>query len=812
MAAAIAAISGSPIVDDSLENTVQYRQMNATAAAFLANVDYTENANDYSVTKVTPYYSATTAYSKEEPDGLKIKVPANTALTVAQGGKTRSDAVSGAGVIYNMEPLKAGTFAFGGKTYKIVPEGGVRMIYTPSVWNVRDLGGWACTGGRVKYGKIFRGGHFGSITDADKATIVDWLGVAVDIDLRNNGETGSITTSPLGTGVEYFHQSLDFYANAVNTSAASARTVAVLKKVMSCVASNKPCYFHCMSGADRTGTIAYLLLSLLGVSQSDKDKDYELTAFSDEADGKRFRNTNYNATNGNGWYPLIKYFRDTYTGENDNEKVVAWAVANGITTAEINAFRAAMISGNAGEVVVPPHEYTVTNALTGCTNSNSATTVNEGDAYYATITANTGYTMSGATIQVKMGGTVVTDLYYNNGVINIPEVSGNIEITITAAVYVPTYTNVLPTALNPDTKSGVWDGIGYRNGAYASSSKPFYGTDAAYWCTGAITVQPSDVIYVKGATLEGGGHARLSAMSSYNGNSYWCKEFNALSGMATVTKLGDKYYKIVLDSSQTNYSYIGYIMFSALGTGNGVVVTKNEEISEGSGGVVVPPQEYTVTTSLTGCVSGNAQTSVTEGDSYYAKITASSGYTMNGATVQIRMGGTNVTALYYADGIINIPNVSGNIEITITAVVYTPTYTNILSTALTPNTKSEVWDGKGYRNGAYASSASPFYGTDGACFCTGAIPYNGGDVIYVKGATLEGSGHSRLGALSQTGCFWCKEWASLAGMAIVTKLGDKYYKFELDSSHPNYASVKYIMFSAQGTGDGVIVTKNEEIT
>ena len=578
MAAAIAAISGSPIVDDGLENTVQYRQMNATASAFLANVDYAENAGDYSVTKVTPYYSATTAYSKEEPDGLKIKVPANTALTVEQGGKTRSDAVSGSGVIYNMEPLKAGTFAFGGKTYKIVPEGGVRMIYTPSVWNVRDLGGWACTGGRVKYGKIFRGGHFGSITDADKSTIVDWLGVATDIDLRNNSETGGITASPLGGSVEYYHQPLDFYANAVSTSAASARTVAVLKKVMACVAANKPCYFHCMSGSDRTGTIAYLLLSLLGVSQSDKDKDYELTAFSDEADGKRFRNTNYNVTNGNGWYPLIKHFRDTYTGENDNEKVVAWAVANGITTAEINAFRAAMISGDAGEVVVPPQEYTVTNTLTGCTSSNAATTVTEGDTYYAAITANNGYVLNGATVMVKMGGTDVTALYYADGVINIPDVSGNIEITITAAVYVPSYTNVLPQAVDPGTKSGVWDGKGYRNGAYASSAKPFYGTDASYWCTGAIVVQPSDVVYVKGATLEGSGHARLSAMSSYNGNCYWCKEFNALSGLATVTKLGDKYYKIVLNSSQANYAYIGYIMFSAQGTGDGVVVTKNEEI------------------------------------------------------------------------------------------------------------------------------------------------------------------------------------------------------------------------------------------
>ena len=303
-----------------------------------------------------------------------------------------------------------------------------------------------------------------------------------------------------------------------------------------------------------------------------------MTAFSDEADGKRFRNSNYNVTNGNGWYPLIKYFRDTYTGENDNERVVAWAVANGITVAEINAFRAAMISGYAGEVVVP-QEYTVTNTLTGCTNSNAETTVTEGNTYYATITASSGYVLDGATVVVKMGGTVVTELYYADGIINIPNVSGNIEITITAAVYVPTYTNVLPTALDPSTKSGVWDGIGYRNGAYASSTKPFYGMDSACWCTGAIAVEPSDVIYVKGAILEGSGHERLSVLSGTTGGCYSCKQYTALSGIATVTKLGDKYYKIELNSNYTYYDHIGYIMFSAQGTGDGVIVTKNEEIA-----------------------------------------------------------------------------------------------------------------------------------------------------------------------------------------------------------------------------------------
>lgn len=42
----IAATSGSPIIDENLENTTQYRQMNATVGAFIANVDYTKDAND----------------------------------------------------------------------------------------------------------------------------------------------------------------------------------------------------------------------------------------------------------------------------------------------------------------------------------------------------------------------------------------------------------------------------------------------------------------------------------------------------------------------------------------------------------------------------------------------------------------------------------------------------------------------------------------------------------------------------------------------------------------------------------------------
>ena len=42
----------------------------------------------------------------------------------------------------------------------------------------------------------------------------------------------------------------------------------------------KPVYFHCWGGADRTGTVGFLLGGLLGMSYTDLIIDYELTSFS----------------------------------------------------------------------------------------------------------------------------------------------------------------------------------------------------------------------------------------------------------------------------------------------------------------------------------------------------------------------------------------------------------------------------------------------------------------------------------------------------------------------------------------------------
>lgn len=85
-------------------------------------------------------------------------------------------------------------------------------------------------------------------------------------------------------------------------------------------------------------------------------------------------------------------------------------------------------------------DYTVDGTVTGkivmnyvkrnfrgivCSNTDRYT----GTSFYATLTAYSGYSIDDAEISVTMGGVDVTNSVYSNGVINIPEVTGDIAIT-----------------------------------------------------------------------------------------------------------------------------------------------------------------------------------------------------------------------------------------------------------------------------------------------------------------------------------------------------------------------------------------------
>ena len=87
------------------------------------------------------------------------------------------------------------------------------------------------------------------------------------------------------------------------------------------------------------------------------------------------------------------------------------------------------ITINGGTVKPTPNTYTITNTLSNATNSNTATSVEEGSSYSANISANSGYKLK--TVTVTMGGTDITNSAYLNGAITISSVTGNIVIIVT---------------------------------------------------------------------------------------------------------------------------------------------------------------------------------------------------------------------------------------------------------------------------------------------------------------------------------------------------------------------------------------------
>ena len=84
--------------------------------------------------------------------------------------------------------------------------------------------------------------------------------------------------------------------------------------------------------------------------------------------------------------------------------------------------------------------YTITNNLTYCTNTNNSTSINENDSYSATITPDTNYKLSNATI--TMGGTDITNTAYNNGTIFIEHITGDVIITAEAILTAGSDTDV----------------------------------------------------------------------------------------------------------------------------------------------------------------------------------------------------------------------------------------------------------------------------------------------------------------------------------------------------------------------------------
>ena len=140
-----------------------------------------------------------------------------------------------------------------------------------------------------------------------------------------------MTGSPLGTSVRYVNASASNY-DGMKTEKAKEAFAKGFRELNN--PANLPAIFHCAGGADRTGSLAWLLGGILGVSEDDLDKDWELTVF--DYDLVKFNHWNY--IDG-----LKRYLNESFPKRSAQGQCVAYAKACGITDDEIARFRSMML-------------------------------------------------------------------------------------------------------------------------------------------------------------------------------------------------------------------------------------------------------------------------------------------------------------------------------------------------------------------------------------------------------------------------------------------------------------------------------------
>ena len=169
--------------------------------------------------------------------------------------------------------MESAVFSF--NTHHATP----RWIAVPGITNVRDMGGWPLPGGRrVRQGLIYRSSEMNShvqIAEEGKRILIEDLAIRTDLDLRGSTEDAAPVLDP--ARVEWINIPVEPYS-AIGDQEHQAGYRRVFQTFAD--ASKYPILFHCWGGADRAGTVAFLLSALLGKAREHLIHDYELTSLS----------------------------------------------------------------------------------------------------------------------------------------------------------------------------------------------------------------------------------------------------------------------------------------------------------------------------------------------------------------------------------------------------------------------------------------------------------------------------------------------------------------------------------------------------
>ncbi len=211
---------------------------------------------------------------------------------------------------------------------------GNRFITLPGVLNTRDIGGYVTQEGkRVKQGMIIRGTELDGLVESElfltDREAAEPFGFQTDLDLRADDIFAGSYQSRLGEGVSHA-----FYNSPAYSGIFTADGQAKLRTIFQTLADPEsyPIYLHCTYGADRTGTVVYLLQGILGISDRDKELEYRLTGFYMEDFGS---NTFLNGIFGG---------LDSLPGKDINEKIRGFMTREvGLSQEELDSIRGLLL-------------------------------------------------------------------------------------------------------------------------------------------------------------------------------------------------------------------------------------------------------------------------------------------------------------------------------------------------------------------------------------------------------------------------------------------------------------------------------------
>lgn len=208
---------------------------------------------------------------------------------------------------------------------------------------------------------------------------------------------------------------------------------------------------------------------------------------------------------------------------------------------------------------------------------------------------------------------------------------------------------------------------------------------------------------------------------------------------------------------------------------------------------------HSVTNNLTNVTTNNNATSISNGQPYTATLTTANGNAFE--SVVVKMGGVDVTASVYSNGVINIPSVTGNIVITAVEKEQ-EVIVNIIDT---------VGVTKDKRLSTSGGSVKDNTGT----FVTGFIPLTpAGEVYRTAGANFntDKNGNVCMVVYNEDKTYMNYNYTKASESPISKSWADIVVDANGNLTITSKSVVnRWIRLCGIGTGEGLLVTKNQEI-